>query len=293
MSNYEDEAFLYNLDFSMPFYGTLSAIVTVSLNRPTLNFCTRQLQACVKNTVQTGSTLWSKHMTASSLPSPTHDAFSSAASYLARNSENEDLVNNLILAKTQELLQKQCWTFEETLANSQALLLLHIIQLLDGDIKMRSEAELNRILVQSRIMSLLERQEHEIPMTVASSPWLKWVFLESVRRTYLMYVFVEALYQNLKQGYCELVPRLAYLPLTLDGRLWDARTETDWIGALNNTSSTVLLYSDAVPIWNETRAGQELETMQEMLVMACKGERVHERKVTYPDLMLPTGIEVA
>ncbi len=282
----------------MPLYDTLSTIVTFQLSRPALNFCTRQLQRCTERMIQTASTPWMKSITAFAIiPSPAHEAFSAAASYMARNADNGGLVNELILAKTKDLLQRPCWEFEEHLANAQALLLLHIIQLFDGDIQLRAEAENSWTLVQVRIMSLLERRDHEIPTAITGSAWLTWTFLESVRRTYLMYVFVEAIYQNLKQGYCELVPLLGTLPIALDGALWNAQTETEWLELNKTRSPAITTYGEAVPIWHEmkTEQNRELETMHEMLWVACKGELPYARRTLtqyLPGPPLPAPIEV-
>ena len=88
----------------MPLYDTLATIVTFQLSRQSLNFCVRQLQKCTERMVQTASTPWMKPITAFALvPSPAHDAFSAAASYLARNADTEGYVNELILAKTERL----------------------------------------------------------------------------------------------------------------------------------------------------------------------------------------------
>ena len=290
------------MDFNcavIPLYDTLSTIVAFQLSRQSLNFCTRQLLGSAESMVQTTSTPWMKPITAFALnPSPLHDAFSVAASYMARNPENEGMVIDLIVAKTKDLLQQACWSFDEHLANAQALLVLYIIQLFDGDIQMRAEAENSFSLVQARLMSLLERQDYEIPEAVAMSPWLKWTFLESVRRTYLIYVFTEGIYQNLKQGYCELVPLMATLPIALDGALWNARTEIEWIAATKARSTAVIAYGEAVPIWNEmkTEQNRELETMQEFLWAACKGEAPYARKTLthyQQGPSLPVPIEVA
>ena len=283
----------------MPLYDTLATIVTFQLSRQSLNFCVRQLQKCTETMMQTASTPWMKPVTAFALvPSPAHDAFSAAASYIARNADTEGFVNELILAKTRDLLSRPCWEFDEHLANAQALLLLHVIQLFDGDIQMRAEAENSWLLVQSRIMSLLDRQDHEIPASVTTSAWLKWTFLESVRRTYLMYVFVEAMYQNLKQGYCELVPLLGTLPIALDGALWNAQSEAEWIEVNKHRSPAIITYGEAVPIWHEmkTEQNRDLETMHEMLWVACKGELPYARRTLtqhLPGPALPATIEVA
>ena len=163
---------------------------------------------------------------------------------------------------------------------------------------MRAEAENSWALVQDRIMSLLDRQDYEIPAPVMGSAWLKWTFLESVRRTYLMWVFVEAMYQNLKQGYCELVPLLGTLPIALDGALWNAQTEAEWFEVNKHRSPAIITYGEAVPIWHEmkTEQNRDLETMQEMLWVACKGELPYARRTLtqhLPGPAMPPPIGVA
>jgi hypothetical protein len=280
----------------MPLYDTLSTIVTFKLGRPSLNFCVHQLQGCVRTMVQAVETPFLKASTSINLnPSPIHDAFSTAASYVARNTVNEEIVNGLTVARSNDLLERACWSFEEHLATAQALLFLHIIQLFDGDIQMRAEAENRGVLVQDRIMSLLARQEHELPDTISASAWLKWTFMESVRRTYLIFVFVEAIYANLKQGYCELVHLLSTLPLALDGALWNAKSEAEWARLTTTRSSAVITYGEAVPIWHgmKTERNGDLETLQEMLWAVCKGEipiarrtGLEQYRATAPDIVV-------
>lgn len=276
-----DRDYFMAFDASMPLYDTLATIVSFKISQPALRFCEHRLRSCSSTLVKTGATPFIKLSTSAHLDSsPIQEAFSAAASYVSRNPQNEELVSRLLIAKTRDLLRAPHWSFDEHLANAQALLLLRIILLFDGDVQMSVVAEATSELVQDRIMSLLQRKEDEAPVSLATSAWTKWTFYESVRRTYLMYVFVEAIFAHIKQGYCELVPLLSTLPLAVEGSLWTAKTEQEWLQLTKHRSPAVITYSEAVPIWSEMRTGEHrnLETMQEMLLTACRGEIPHLRR---------------
>ncbi|KAI9872994.1 MAG: hypothetical protein M1823_008029, partial [Watsoniomyces obsoletus] len=90
-----------------------------------------------------------------------------------------------------------------------------------------------------------------------------------------------AVFGHLKQGYCELVPLLSSLPITVDGALWNAQNEAEWLHLTTTRSPAVITYGEAMPIWNDMKTSQkrDLETLQEMLWVACKGEVPHARRI--------------
>ena len=259
--------------YTAPMYDTLATIVTYQLSKSSLIYCVRQIQSCIPSLVTTSETPFIKQSTWTSTDfSPMQEAFSIAASYNCRNSQNEDMVHAVILKKSAEIFRNEYWSFEEHLAAIQAMIILQIIQLFDGDIRLRAVAENRRIVLQDQILRLQQRQDYEIPVEVESSPWHKWVFLESVRRTVVAYWHVEAIYGALKNGFCDLVPLLATLPLAVNGKMWNAASELEWEGFSEKSRTTVLPYAEAMPFWSQyIKKDGNLEALQDALYVACKG----------------------
>ncbi|KAF7512062.1 hypothetical protein GJ744_002775 [Endocarpon pusillum] len=176
-----------------------------------------------------------------------HDAFAVTMAFASRTSQNTVLVSLLLLAKTKEVLRRNSYHFAEYLCNAQALLVLYILMLFEdsgsgsalGDqdhaLDLGRAADASFDAVRNRIMTLLQRGEDEIAIpqklprsTTKENSCLRLLFLESVRRTYLMFIFLEAVYVNLRKGYCELVPLLVTLSISLEGNLWNAQSEVGW-----------------------------------------------------------------
>ena len=262
--------------YSAPLYETLSTIVTLSMSKNALNYCVKQLQCCATSLSEKGATLFIKPAMWNGLsPGATHEAFAISSSYASRNPQNEDLVQQVVIAKFYQLINQSYSSFEDHLATTQALVLLQIILLFDGDIRMRAVAESHHEIIDEEMLKLLQRPEDEVPESIAISPWLRWLFVESVRRTYLMHVFVQGIFRNLKNGFCDLVPVLAFLPLSVHGESWNARSETEWLKLDASTSHLILPYAEAMPVWHLARHEkcQKLEPLQDMLYIACKGEQ--------------------
>lgn len=260
----------------IPFYDSVATVVSFKMSRSALNFCTQKIGACSSSMARSGETPFIKATLSKLLASSAlHDAFAVSAAYTSRTPQNESLIHALVIAKTNDLLSQQPWSFSDHLASAQALLLLHIIALFDttaGPTSLRMTANQTFDPVRHRIMTLLQHQGTDLPPSIASNAYLKWVFLESVRRTYLTYIFVEAVYANLKHGYCKLVPLLATLPISLDGELWTAESEDEWMDRCAGMPM-VLPYGEAVMVWQErVKEKKALESLLSMLRVACKGD---------------------
>jgi hypothetical protein len=151
--------------------------------------------------------------------------------------------------------------------------------------------------IRNRIMTLLQRSEDEIP-TLTSPPstslsssdqdhgkerWLRWLFLESVRRTYLSYIFVEALYANLRQGHCELVPLLATLPLAADGGLWSARDQEEWAALIKEQTLTrkILTGKPEERLTTSERFSDDMAAMDEESLWLDEQEKIEPAVLPY------------
>jgi hypothetical protein len=87
-----------------------------------------------------------------------------------------------------------------------------------------------------------------------------------------MSIFLKAIYYAIKDGFCDKVPEMAGLPLTVKGELWEAKSEGEWMQATRGTQPDVLTYHEFVEVWDGGRVGNDVENFQKMLLVACIGE---------------------
>jgi hypothetical protein len=174
-------------------------------------------------------------------------------------------------AKTASLVQQvnQTTSLKELLASVQALMLFHIIQLFDGDIRQRSIAERNIDKLRTwttRLQAQAEDMGH-------AASWQEWIFAESIRRTVIFSALIDSLYSSLKHGYCTNVKVLSMLPFTSRSKLWDLATSTAWFTEFSQSGSEVVLYGDFTMAWENGRVLGELDYFQKLLLVPCVGER--------------------
>jgi len=87
-----------------------------------------------------------------------------------------------------------------------------------------------------------------------------------------MSIFLQAIYYAMKNGFCDKVPEMAGLPLTVRGELWEAKSEVEWIQATRGSQPDVLTYHEFVDVWDGSAIGGDVEDFQKMLLVACVGE---------------------
>lgn len=174
-------------------------------------------------------------------------------------------------AKTASLVQQvhQTTSLEDLLASIQALMLFHIIQLFDGDIRQRSIAERNMDTLRTWTIRLQVQAED---LGNAAS-WQEWIFAESIRRTVIFSALIDSLYSSLKHGYCKNVKVLSMLPFTSRSRLWDLTTNAAWSAESSQSGSDVVLYGDFSMAWENGRVLGELDDFQKLILAPCVGER--------------------
>jgi len=186
---------------------------------------------------------------------------------------NENLIFQIMSRKLGELVSKyQYCSFEDELASVQALILYQIVRLFDGDIRQRSIAESQFPVLDMWAIHLRQRSEFELHPSIQSSTYRKWLFLESVRRTVLMAVFLKSIYHAVKDGFCSQVPDMAGLPITVKGELWESKSEGEWMQATRGRQPDLLTYHEFVEIWDGGPLGKDVEDFQKMLLLACIGE---------------------
>ncbi|OGM42929.1 cop9 signalosome complex subunit [Aspergillus bombycis] len=209
------------------------------------------------------------------LPEAIQDAFTVSASYYTRTPETEDTIFRIMEAKTANLLNQHHPenTLEELLAVVQALLIFHIIQLFDGDIRQRSLAEQNMDTLRAWTMQLQVRTGELGP---AAPTWREWILAESIRRTVIVSILIEGLYSVLKVGRCTIVRALSILPFTSGATLWDLTTDASWLAQSHRLGSDTVLYGDFARAFENGRVLGKLDAFEKTLLAPCLGERYRD-----------------
>ena len=208
------------------------------------------------------------------LPDAIQDAFTVSAAYCNRTAETVDMVLRILENKAANLVSQdhKSISLEELLASVQALLLFHIIQLFDGDIRQRSLAEQNMDTLRSWTAQLQARVSD-----LDSTPtWQEWIFTESIRRTIILSVFIDGLYSALKTGHCSNIRALSVLPFTSGATLWDLTTSASWLAESHGLRSHTVLYGDFSRAFENGRVPGKLDGFQKLLLAPCMGERYRE-----------------
>ncbi len=205
------------------------------------------------------------------LPEPIQDAFAVSAAYASRNADTEDMALRILESKATSLAQKDntTWSIQEQLAGVQALLLFHIIQLFDGDIRQRSVAESHDHILEAWTMRLHSLSTNEDQ----SKDWRSWIAAESVRRTVILSIIVLDIYSVLKRGYCTNVPKLAMLPFTLNAELWNATSAGAWSADAEPAGAKTVMYGEYSQAWASGQIVGKTERFQKLLLIPCLGEK--------------------
>ncbi|KAE8387941.1 hypothetical protein BDV23DRAFT_160024 [Aspergillus alliaceus] len=208
------------------------------------------------------------------LPDAIQDAFTVSTAYRAKTPETEDMVFRILESKAASLVKQdhQTSTLQTLLAAVQALMLFHIIQLFDGDVRQRSVAEQNMNTL--RLWSLqLQAQARDLPPALT---WQDWIIAESARRTVILFMMMESLYSVLKTGLCSNVRALSMLPFTSGTVLWDVHTSASWLVESDHLGKDTVLYGDFARAWQEGQVPGQLDGFQKLLLIPCMGERHRE-----------------
>jgi hypothetical protein len=198
------------------------------------------------------------------LPNCIQSAFTATAAYFAKTAANKGFILRIIEGNCNALLEqleigidagkdKVASDTVYHLARTQTLLIYQIIRLFDGDIRSRAQAENSMDLLLSWAGQLWESASQDAksaiyekaPMTSSvtadgcgvlsqnafrvdgsvAALWRAWYVAESIRRTYVAIVFVQGMYQTLKQGW-------AFCPggvnFTVTKGLWDSPSAHTW-----------------------------------------------------------------
>lgn len=158
-----------------------------------INPCLQSLKSFPQKFARSGRTpLIHQRLYDTYLPSAIQDAFTVSTAYCTKTAETEDMTLRILEARSTILVEQvhQTTSLEELLASVQALILFHIIQLFDSDIRQRSIAERNMDTL--RVWTArLHFQAEDISQV---SSWQEWIFVEYIRWTVIFSGLIDSLH---------------------------------------------------------------------------------------------------
>ncbi|KAK7403412.1 hypothetical protein QQX98_010825 [Neonectria punicea] len=179
------------------------------------------------------------------MPRCIQDVYTALAAYLNKTPSTQDTVFRIIEDRVNQIIQEHAaqppsdmtvLSLADHAARVQALLIFQVIRLFDGDIRMRARAEMHIPTLNSWNEQMWQRMTAEMRTADANSvatvgigpfwgSWKTWIFVESVRRTWLTTSFFQAVYATIKEGFSSC-PGGVYC--TFGKELWDAPSGHEW-----------------------------------------------------------------
>jgi hypothetical protein len=257
--------------FGFPF-GSSNFPEIVHISDEQLDFCVGQFKESITALVQQSQNAFI-HCSSyrDSLPSFYQDLLGTSALYLSKSPQTQALVFQILDRKVSALINHfnvPSWPIDEGLLGVQALVVYQIIRLFDGSIRPRAAAEHDFMHLQAwtgNLQQTYQASQH----ACSSSPYKRWIYLESVRRTIMMSVLLQGLYGQLRDGACALVPLLAGLPMSMSASLWKMPEIQWWKSQGRENPFIILTYSEFVDEWNEGRV-VDVDGFESMLLVACR-----------------------
>jgi hypothetical protein len=224
-------------------------------------------------------------------------AYTTLSTYTNKKADNTDTILRIVNERAQELVTTIKSTpihlldIFELLAHVHALFVYQVIGLLDGDIRSRHLAEQHSSIFVRLLNEMLEFASKslaqslmgcEIKNMMTSVPdhrdtrksvWRAWIMSESIRRTWLVGMGLNAAYDGLKQGW---TPCPGDIPFTSAKGLWTAAPADMWDSLCAETNvhftqrfHAAWLFRDADP--------NEVDDFGKMMLQITYGkERVQE-----------------
>jgi hypothetical protein len=197
------------------------------------------------------------------LPDPLRDAYSAYQTYRYATATNKTVALQIANASAKRLIENQ-YLYDDLdvgaldttshLARTQALFILQLIRLFDGDVRSRGDAEATSStlirwsyqLMQSAASSNMSAETSpnnpqaqgsvHYPTTQSlhsdgtlASTWRAWILSESIRRTWIVVGLMEAAFSILKQGFADCPGSISF---TSRRGLWDAESPREWLACL-------------------------------------------------------------
>lgn len=212
------------------------------------------------------------------------DVHACCCMYVMKTTTNSPIILRSIESYVDDLLRSPPpATVHERLAHAQALLLYHIIRLLDGDLRSRSHAERQLDNLEDCIMALLPDIEFDItgahegglplhPIGATKLFWRNWILQESARRTLLFGLFFLQAYRivaGLVPVHCD-EKLLMCRSLTVSSHLWDANTPVAFAQAWNQKRYFVVSNCSFHQVIEDAVA-EDVDSFGKIMMTACMG----------------------
>ncbi len=179
-----------------------------------------------------------------SVPRCIQDAYTVLSAYLSRKPGSEDMTFRIMQERVGQLLREypvdSAVGTSEQLARVQALLIYQAVQLFDGNIRMRAQAEHHIPLLFEWVDQLWENagldlknegsgivvsSANALGTDAASLSWRLWILAESIRRTCLTAKILQSVYMTMKQTWVDCPGALFF---TARQGIWDAPSAYSW-----------------------------------------------------------------
>ncbi|KAF4333431.1 RAS small monomeric GTPase [Fusarium beomiforme] len=217
------------------------------------------------------------------LPKPLTRLLAICALYETKSETNQQLVYSTIQQYADELIEvtQIADSDVDLLSSVQAFILLQIIRLLDGDIRLRANAEnvqtffVNSIRrLQQRMKTVDQGQIMTSQMrTPGSNAWETWSFDESVRRTVITGHCLHGLYSFLKNGWDDAHHEFPVLSFFGQRALWCATSRFEWESAVAKSHALPIRFAH----WDSDVATAKPEDMEELgIIMMALTKGVDE-----------------
>jgi hypothetical protein len=243
------------------------------------------------------SALFHRHLYRMHMPRCIQDVYTGLAAYLGKTPDTEATVRRIFEARLNQLVDDS--TFEVALslgiltpvdhvARVQALLIYQVICLFDGNIRLRAQAERHLPVLLSWRDQMWGRITDGIstgdPISVFAGigerdpsldQWRAWIFLESVRRTWLTCAILHGVYMTMKEGYSECP---GGLHCTFGNGLWDAKSAHQWRNVIRGKDTLFMQSLELDELFLKTEPSRIDEFGHAIMLISCGLERIESWK---------------
>ncbi|KZZ90859.1 Zn(2)-C6 fungal-type DNA-binding domain protein [Moelleriella libera RCEF 2490] len=240
------------------------------------------LQGWLRQWVETGSNPFiHAELYRKDLPIDIQDAFTALSTYLARSAATEEMIMMIVearadrVANTQQESHAPTPDFFARLGKIQALLVLVVMQLFNGDIRQRHLGEQHLSVLhewcREILLHALQRAQSglllldvcsQLPSDLQTSTaseasdcrdqeqllWRAWILLESVRRTWSIAETLRAIYLTMKDGNADCPGSTM---LTTRKGAWEAGTALEWTRVCAEKSIGFMHRNDTARVFTE------------------------------------------
>ncbi|KAJ6160825.1 hypothetical protein N7470_004221 [Penicillium chermesinum] len=233
------------------------------------------------------------------LPEVLGDTMALCALYATKSDANQEMVYRIIGQRAHRLVDEFDWlaTPLEYLASIQALGLIQIIRLFDGDIRQRADGERAQPTFMNGIRGLQHKMQgiedgwrtELISQPEDADAWGSWLYAESVRRTVIFGHILDTLYYFLRDGWHNSHEEFFLLSFFGQRSLWAASSKFHWGTTLEETNACPLRFYS----WDRSIAAVRPEDLDELgiLMTALMKGVDHCRDWIGPDMLEQFGLQ--